>query len=457
MDENGSDQALRRRVAQLNEAIDGDGPRRPPLVDVLAGAARRPAHRGIRTSLTPGLAAAGIIVVVLAIVFSGFTRQPVGPAVTSRSSAQAPGSPSVTKSQPPASSLPTATASVTPAPTTDPRAVSFTKGSSLGEVRWAPDGKTFALLDESQSADLAVIHFFSRAGKSLGDIPGRNLAWIDANRYIVLRWPDADPGAAQAFIGRVGQTVLTQIPGVYGYGEDMLGNGHGAVALPLPSVNEQYVVWSDGRLSQPRPGWPVAWSNDGQELAVLYDDQSAVQSWFYVVGLAGQRIAAVDVGEPVEGLQVLFSPDGRNVALSAGPGSLPCILNIPTGRTVSMGSAPAISIAWASDTRLLTVAPDPIPRFLTEWDLAGKSVQIPAQAGDLVSVPNAGVVALVQEDLSDLTGAPGALVLLDPPKEPTRIGFAGQIGLPYWSPDGKIAVVISYYPSNSTEAFFITP
>ncbi|HEY5486312.1 MAG TPA: hypothetical protein VIK06_01580 [Candidatus Limnocylindrales bacterium] len=455
MDENGSDQALRRRAAQLTEAIDGDGPRRPPLADVLADTpAGRPVNRGVRTALAPGLAAAGIVVVVLAIVLSGFTRGPVVP-VASSSTQPPQSSPLVASPQPPTSSPTTATVTptATPAPTTDPRAVSFATGPSLGDVLWAPDGKTFAVLDQVP----AVIHFFSRAGKSLGDVPGRNMAWIDATKYIVLRWPDADPSAAQAFIGRVGQTVLTQIPGVYGYGEDMLGNGHGAVALPLPSVNEQYVVWSDGRLSQPRPGWPVAWSNDGQELAVLYDDQSAVQSWFYVVGLSGQRLAAVNLGEVAEGLQVLFSPDGRKVALSVGPDLTPCILDIPTGRTVSFGSW-ARSIAWASDTRLLTIPADSTkPMSLEAWDLAGKPVQIPAQAADRVNVPSTGVVALVQEDQSGITGAPSALVLLDPPKAPIKIDFAGQIGLPLWSPDGEVAVVISYYPSNTTEAFFVTP
>jgi len=439
-DGNGSKEALRRRVAQLKESIER--------------VRRGPFERGRRHVVRPALAAAAIVVVALVIAFSGFTRGPVVP-VASPSTQPPQSSQPVTSSQPPTSSptAATATSSATPAPTTDPRAVSVTTGASLGEVRWAPDGSTFALLDQVP----AVIHFFSRAGKSLGDVPGRNMGWIDATKYIVLRWPDSDPSAAQAFIGRVGQTVLTQIPGVYGYGEDMLGNGHGAVALPLPSVIEQYVVWSDGRLSQPRPGWPVAWSNDGQELAVLYDDQSAVQSWFYVVGPSGQRLAAVNLGEVAEGLQVLFSPDGRKVALSVGPDLTPCILDIPTGRTVSFGSW-ARSIAWASDTRLLTIPADSTkPMSLEAWDLAGKPVQIPAQAADRVGVSGTGVVAFVQEDPSGITGAPRALVLLDPPKEPTRIGFAGQIGLPYWSPDGEIAVVISYYPSNTTEAFFITP
>lgn len=455
MDENETDRALRSRAAQLNEAIDGDGPRRPPMADVLADTpARPPTGRGIWTALAPGLAAAGILVVALAIVLSGFTRGPVVP--IGSSSTQRPQSSSpVASSQPPTSSPTTAAATpiVTPAPTTDPRAVSFATGPSLGEVLWAPDGQTFAVLDQVP----AVIHFFSRAGKSLGDVPGRNLAWIDSSSYVLLRWPDADPGGAQAFTGRVGQTALTQIPGAYGYGEEMLGNGHGAVSLSLPSVNGQYVVWSDGRLSQPRPGSPIAWSNDGQELAVLYDDQSAVQSWFYVVGLSGQRLAAVNLGEVAEGLQVLFSPDGLKVALSVGPDLTPCILDIPTGRTVSFGSW-ARSIAWGSDTRLLTIPADSTkPMSLEAWDLAGKSVQIPAQAADLVNVPNTGVVALVEEDLSDFTVAPSALVLLEPPKEPITINFASRVGLPFWSPDGQVGVVVSYYQSNPTEAFLITP
>jgi hypothetical protein len=453
MDENETDRALRSRAAQLNEAIDGDGPRRLPLADVLADTpARPPTGRGIRTALALGLAAAGILVVALAIVLSGFTR---GPVVPNGSSSSAPATssmpPTATNSLPPASSSPTGSASTTPVPTTDPRAVSFATGPSLGDVLWAPDGKTFAVLDQVP----AVIHFFSRAGKSLGDTPGRNVAWIDATRYILLRWLDAGSFTTQAFIGQVGQTELTQIPGVYG--EELLGNGHGAVALTMPGVNSQYVLWSSSEVSKPRAGQPVSWSKDGRELAVVYIDQAAVKVWFEVVGLTGQRIAAVDVGGLVEGLQVAFSPDGRNVALSAGPRSLPCILNVPTGRTVSMGSAPAISIAWAGDTRLLIVPPDPIPRFLTEWDLGGKPVEIPAQAADLVSVPNTEVVALVQEDLSDFTVAPSALVLLEPPKEPITINFASRVGLPFWSPDGQVGVVVSYYQSNPTEAFLIAP
>jgi len=453
MDENGSDQALRRRAAQFNEAIDGAGPRRPLLADVLAeGATRRPAHRGVRTSLAPGLAAAGIVVVALAVVFSGFTRGPVAPIASSSSApATSSSSPTATNSLPPASSPPTATASATPVPTTDPRAVSITTGPSLGEVRWAPDGKTFALLDQIP----ALIHFFSRAGQSLGDIPGRNLAWIDANRYIMLRWPDANPSAAQAFIGRVGETVLAQIPGVYG--EDLVGNGHGAVALMLPSMND-YVLWSNGQLGKARAGRPVSWSNDGRELALLHVDYLTMQAWAEVVGLSGQRLVAIPSSKSfAEGLAVLFSPDGRKVALSDGPGRLPFILDIATGRIVSIGATPVVSIAWASDTRLLTVPEDPIPRSLAAWDLEGKPVQIAAQAADWVSVSSTGVVALVQENPSGITGAPDVLVFLDPPNEPININLPGS-GFPVWSPDGEVAVVICYYSSsNSTEAFLITP
>ena len=453
IDENGSDQALRRRAAQLNEAIDGDGPRRPLLADVLADTAvRRPAGRGMRTSLAPGLAAAGIVVVALAIVFSGFTRGPVVPIASSSSApATSSSSPTATKSLPPASSPPTATANATPVPTTDPRAVSITTGPSLGEVRWAPDGKTFALLDQIP----ALIHFFSRAGGSLGDVSGRNLAWIDATRYIVLRWPDADPSAAQAFIGRVGQAVLTQIPGVYS--QELVSNGHGAVALSLPSEND-YVLWSNGQLSKARSGEPVSWSNDGQELALLHVDYLTLQAWAEVVGLSGQRLAAVpSLKSFAEGLAVLFSPDGHKLALSAGPGRLPFILDIATGRIVSIGATPVVSIAWASDTRLLTVPEDPIPRSLAAWDLEGKPVQIPAQPADRVSASSTGVVSLVQDSPSGGAGTPSALVLLDPPKEPATITFLGECG-PVWSPDGGVAVVICYYfSSDSTEAFLITP
>jgi hypothetical protein len=446
MDKNGSDQALRRRAAQLTEAIDGDGPRRPPLAEVLADTpARRPGDRGVRTALAPGLAAAGIVVVALAIVLSGFTRGPVVPVASSPVASSQPPTSSPTAAT--ATATATATLTPTPTPTTDPRAVSFATGPSLGVVLWAPDGKTFAVLDQVT----AVIHFFSRAGKSLGDVPGRNMAWIDATKYIVLRWPDSDPSAAQAFIGRVGQTALTQIPGVY-Y-EELVGNGHGAVALVLPSMND-YVVWSSGQLSKARSGKPVSWSADGQELALLHVDYLTLQASAEVVGLSGQRLAAApSLKSFAEGLAVLFSPDGHRVALSAGPGRLPFIVDIATGRTTSVGTTPVVSMAWASDTRLLTVPGDPFPLSLAAWDLEGKPVQIPAQPADRVDVSSTGVISLVQDN----TGTLSELVLLDPPKEPATITFLGQCG-PVWSPDGGVAVVVCYYSSsNSTEAFFITP
>jgi hypothetical protein len=442
MDENESDQALRRRAAQLNEAIDGDGPRRPPLAEVLAvTAARRPADRGVRTALAPGLAAAGIVVVVLAIALSGFTRGPVVPVASSPVASSQPPSTAPTA----ATATLTATPAPTPTPTTDPRAVPFATGPSLGNVLWAPDGKTFAVLDQIP----AVVHFFSRAGKSLGDIPGRNLAWIDATRYILLRWPDANPSGAQAFIGRVGQTVLTQIPGVYG--EDLVGNRHGAVALVLPGVEWQYVLWSNGEMSKPRAGDPVSWSKDGQELALLHIDHLTLQAWAEVVGLSGQRLAAVPSLESfAEGLVVLFSADGHKLALSAGPGRLPFILDIATSRAITVGTTPLVSMAWASDTRLLTVPEDPIPRSLDAWDIEGKPVQIPYQPADRVSVSSDGAVAILQESTP-------SIVLLNSPTK--LISLPGSpLAPPVWSPDGKVAIVICYYSaSNSTEAFFITP
>jgi len=443
MDENGTDQALRRRAAQLTEAIDGDGPGRPPLAEVLADTpARRPVDRGVRTALAPGLAAAGIVVVALAIVLSGFTRGPVVPVASSP----------VASSQPPTSSptAATATSTATATPPLDSRALVITRAPSLVAVRWAPDGKTFALLDESGFADHAVIHFFSREGGSLGDVSGRDLAWIDAERYVVLQWPDpTEQIQGRAFIGQVGRTALTQIPGTYGEGP--IGSGRGEIALPLANSSE-YVLWSNGQLSQPRAGRPVAWSNDGQKLAVLHVNAKTLRAWPEVVGLSGARLAAAESLDcSVIGLAVVFSPDGLDVAISdcvAGAGTLPFILSLATSKPLSLGDRPVNSMAWANDQRLYTVSSDP-GSSLTEWGIDGQAVAIASQTADGVSVSSTGIVAVTQ-------GSTNSIAFLDSPSEPIRLA-ASQFVAPVWSPVGTVAVVICYLPDDSTEAFLITP
>ncbi len=443
MDENGSDQALRRLTAQLNEAIDGDGPRRPPLAEVLAvTTARRPADRAVRTALAPGLAAAGIVVVVLAIALSVWTRGPVVPVAASPvASSEAP-----TRS--PTAATATATAPTTPA--LDSRALVITRAPSLVAVRWAPDGATFALLDESGFADHAIVHFFSRAGKSLGDVSGRDLAWIDAERYVVLQWPDpTEQIQGNAFIGQVGMIALTQIPGTYG--EGLIGSGRGEIALPLANSSE-YVLWSNGQLSQPRAGRPVAWSNDGQKLAVLHVNAKTLRAWPEVVGLSGARLAAAESLDcSVIGLAVLFSPDGLNVAISdcvAGTGTLPFILNLATSKAESLGDRPVNSIAWADGQRLYTVSSDP-GSLLTEWGIDRQAVTIASQAADRVSVSVTGVVAVTQDSTN-------SIAFLDSPSAPIRLA-ASQFVAPVWSQVGTVAVVICYLPDDSTEAFLITP
>src|ERR1035437_1213175 len=96
-DGNGSKEALRRRVAQLKEAIER--------------VRRGPFERGRRHAVRPALVAAAIVVVVLAIALSGFTREAVRPGAPSR----------VASSQPPTGSptaaTATATSTATPAPT----------------------------------------------------------------------------------------------------------------------------------------------------------------------------------------------------------------------------------------------------------------------------------------------------------------------------------------------------
>jgi hypothetical protein len=443
MDENQMDEALRRRVAQLSEAIDRDGPRRAPLDAVLAGATRpaaarsdRPVHRGIRTSLAPGLAAAGVVVVVLAIVVSGLVQQKPTPRLT-------PTTP--------------ATPSPTLIPVTDARAKVIARGPNLGGVRWAPDGKTLALLDDAGLSQDAVTHFFDRAGNGLGQVEGGDLAWIDSSRFILLRWLEpTDQGVpAEAFVGRIGEAALSEIPGTYG--QIAVGNGRGAVALTLSEPN-QYVVWSNGKLSAPQSGVPMGWSNDGSELALIHPDADGQWAWPEIVGPSGQRLAANEAMRcSVGGLAMLFSPDGGRIALSdclAGSQDVPFILSVATGASVSLGTQSVASLAWAGNARLYTVPVDPTERVLNAWDVQGGPVAIPHQAADRVSVSISGTAAVTSE--SAQFGGAGVLVLLETPSMPIELP-----GSPFseavWSPDGAVAVVTCALSDGSIVALMIRP
>ena len=419
-----------------------------------------PVRRGSALALV-GVGA--VVVAVVAVSLFGRTQ----------SSPVAPGSPTSSSVTPLVTTTPLP--SDLPSPSIAPDALSTRRptpafqetlpvvytGNALSPGGWSPDGSHFAIAEftiDSGSVYTGVgvirnptIHIFDSAGVELESRGALDFAWLDANSYVILRdetVAGTGVGYWRAYIGRVGSTQLTLL-GDY---EGIVAGPSGAVALRKAwdqtlANPPQYVVVSGGSVSEPRDGYPAAWSRDGSMLAVFHPTQEAVASgssgptgWLEVVRSTGQHVVSADKIQTGVTGQAAFSPDGARLAFrdETNPtAALPHlgVLEVPSGRLTSI---PRLgTFTWASSSNLLFVEDNNV----ISWSASTGKVSTYGP-GDLAGASGRGVVVLGNDATHTLTWtntAPGAVG-----KGSISLASGPSSGVldAAWSPDGKSLILI---------------
>jgi hypothetical protein len=429
---------------------------------------------GLSVRLSPALSLVGVGALLVAIVavslFGRFQSAPLGPS---------------SPTPPTATPLRTATASpsVTPTPTSTDRPpqafhetlpVVYT-GERMGMLGWSPDGSAFAIIDRPRGSALMppvpTVHLFDRSGVEIGSVDGWEFAWTGPTSFVVLRY-EAVPGAADtaqghAYLGRIGSTQLDRLSGTY---DNIVAGPSGAVALMLPwdgtlATPAQYVVVSGASVSDPRDGYPTAWSRDGSMLAVFHPTWAPAPGgggggeatgWLDVVRSTGESVASARQIESAVSAQAAFSPDGARVAFrddtnAAGQGEQIGVLEVASGR---LSSIPKFGLfTWASTTDLLFVdLSSSIPsqnNHIYSWS-ATTGLLAAYGTGMIVGASGQGAVVVGMDVTPALTwtnttpGAAGSGAF--------SLGAGPWMGIPdaAWSPDGTSLVLIS---GDGMEAF----
>jgi hypothetical protein len=415
----------------------------------------------------PTFLAAGASVVVVAIVaISVFGRLQDGPVAS--------GSPTTTIGSPtPARTLPTSSPAY-PAPTALPTPAFreslpvVMTGEDLHVLGWAPDGSSFAILEQPRGSAAApavpTVHMFDRAGVEEGSVETWWFGWLDATSYLAFRYETASDGtpAWHAYMGRIGSTQLTELTGTY---DSLIAGPSGAVALLLPwdytpETTPHYVVVSGGTISQPREGYPAAWSRDGTDLAVIHPTGpppprgagSNTYGWLEVVRSTGASVASARDVQTDINAQVEFSPDGSRVAFrddtnAFSSGEQIGVLNLGLGR---LDRIPKFGLfTWASADQVLFVdLASSIPsenNHILSWS-ATTGQLTPYGIGDIVGASGQGTV------ITGTNGVNVATTLTWVSQSPSSPGSGTLIigdGLwdgtddAAWSPDGRSLVLIS--------------
>jgi hypothetical protein len=421
---------------------------------------------GLSIRQSPSLSLVGVGALVLAIVavslFGRFQSAALGPGSPTPSMA----TPLLTASPSPGD-LPSPTSTNRPPQAFDETLPVVYTGERMGMLGWSPAGSAFAVMDRPRGSALIppvpTVHLFDRSGVEIGSVDGWEFAWTGPTSFVVLRL-EAVPGAAdtaqgQAYLGRIGSTQLDRLSGTY---DNLLGGPSGAVALTLPwdgtlATQPQYVVVS-GAVSEPRGGYPAAWSRDGSMLAVFHPTKTPppgdggggqTTGWLEVVRSTGESVASARQIQSSITAQVVFSPDGNRVAFrddtnAAGQGEQIGVLEVASGR---LSSVPKFGLfTWASTTDLLFVdLSSSIPsqnNHIYSW--SATTGQLAAYGtGMIVGASGQGAVVVGMDVTPALTwtnttpGAAGSGAF--------SLGAGPWMGIPdaAWSPDGQSLILIS--------------
>ncbi len=291
-------------------------------------------------------------------------------------------------------------------PSASPVAISVSRSTGINLVGWAPDGRHLLL-------DSGALEVIDAQGRTVATPGGTVATWIDTTRFAT--WTPGNAGAVAGTVMVVGLDGSTiPVPGTY-VGGGLIGDGVGDLTLmPLGSgssiVADHFVIWSNGRLGDPMPGWPLGWSRDGSTLIIATSSPlGGTAGSTSSVSVALMTRPFLVQARPIANVHVdpnyvpAFDLAGSHVAFPcAAIGTLGAChqlvddLSTATIHDIAV-QAPGLPVTWTSDGALLLAA-DPASGsgVLREWNGSAVVASSLPKASWALASPS-GYVALVTE------------------------------------------------------------
>ena len=207
----------------------------------------------------------------------------------------------------------------------------------------------------------------------------------------------------------------TEVPGTYA-GRGLMGDGVGNLTLmPLnlsgSTVADRFVIWSNGHLGDPLPGWPLGWSRDGSTLVIATTSPlGGAAGSATSVSVAVMTRPFLAQPRTIANLRVdpdyvpVFDLTGSHVAFQcAAVGALgtchQLVDDLATATVHDIASqAPGLPLSWTPDGGLLLAARGSgSPGTLLQWNgsvvvassLPSASWALAAPSGDIALVTEA--------------------------------------------------------------------
>jgi hypothetical protein len=412
-------------------------------------------------------AALTVVVIMLAaalVLGPGIWLSTVGPAVTG-----------ATPSASVDTAAPSPRASATVGPTVTPvvspgrlsqKTILDSGTQQVLAVSWSPGGTNIAVTlgNSGQSWHVQILR---SDGTPVETVQTGELAWIDDETYVGLDCSavTGDSGG-RAFVGHVGSSALSYLPGTYACG--LLGGSAGVVALMTDAKFTSYAIWTPSGLSAPRSGEPIVFSPDGTLLAVVHDPTPCCGGAPVATGPVPEAtldIVRTSTGESVAragmvawayGTTIIFSPDGKRVAYLMRMPERPsaegfAILDIASGTVSVLDAGLGKVFGWMAKDRLLVASRAP-------GAPAPKGLQVTAldTAVDTVAVSSTGRIASA---LAGDQATQSRTLTLEFGAGRETFELPGYPGVLAWSPDGSTLLAACNTPSMQPpdQVVLITP
>jgi len=428
-----------------------EGRLRPGRASWSRGRASRTENRAgpLRRPFGAVLAVAVVVMAAAFVIGPGIWLSTVGPAGTGATSSVT-GATAAPPPTSPATVGPTVTSVVSPGRLSQ-KTILDSGTQDVQDVSWSPGGTNIAVT-LGHSGQSSHVQILRSDGTPIETVDAWELAWIDDTTYV------ARDNALKAFVGHVGSSARSDLPGTYPCG--LLGGSPGVVALMTDATctdaTTRYVIWTPKGLSAPRSGVPVVFSPDGSLLAVVHDPTPCCGGGPVATGPVPEAtldIVRTSTGESVAragkvawayGTTVIFSPDGKRVAYLMRMPERPSadgfgILDIASGTVSVLDAGFGPVRGWLADDRLLVASQTPgapAPKGLAVTALNG--------AADTVAVSSTGRVA---SGLSGDQSTESLTLTVELGAERATLELPGYPGVLAWSPDGSTLLVACHSSS----------